>query len=118
MSSEDQYKCFGAQYGAPLIQTPKFVLNSLADAWQLENILMLDCFQNGSADLDNFRLKTISDLKTEVLIKPGNGLSCQLVLPIAEHALIYSGTRLWFIRFNCKLHFVTGTSTELRKPQS
>jgi len=76
------HKCGISQHGAPFVQTPMFVMNSLADAWQLQNLLKLDCFQNGSlvncsedesAALDNFRLKMISDLRTGVLNKPGNG---------------------------------------------
>jgi len=82
MSTEDQYKCAGSQYGATFVETPMFVMNSLSDAYQLQHTLMLDCFQNGSLTncsedeseaIDNFRLKMINDLKTDVLSKPGNG---------------------------------------------
>jgi len=35
--------CFFAQYTLPFIQTPIFVVNSLADAWQQTSIMHLDC---------------------------------------------------------------------------
>ena len=35
----ERYKCFMAQYLLPFIKTPTFIINSMVDQWQTENIL-------------------------------------------------------------------------------
>jgi len=82
MSPENQYKCSAAVYGAPFVQTPLFVMNSLSDVVQLELVLELDCLQRSTLQncseaeltaLANFRLTMINELKNGVLNKPANG---------------------------------------------
>jgi hypothetical protein len=74
--ANESYKCALSQYVAPFVKTPLFVMNSLADSYQLVNLLMLDCVRGhelvncSNAELTavhSFREKMISDLKQGVL---------------------------------------------------
>jgi len=70
-----------APYTAPFMKTPLFILNSLADAWQLGNIVRLPCIHAGHtvncsaaelAALRNFRTVELA-LVQPVLNQPGVG---------------------------------------------
>jgi hypothetical protein len=76
------YQCAGAYYGSQYVDTPLFVMNSLSDTYQLQNLLMLNCFQDGELkncsrdELDaiaDFRKTMIKQLRQKVLKKRANG---------------------------------------------
>jgi len=48
VNASETWRCFMAQYNLPFVQTPLFVINSLADAWQASNIMQIGC--NPSSD--------------------------------------------------------------------
>lgn len=39
----EEWKCFMAPYTLPYLQTPAFIVNSMADSWQASNIMGLTC---------------------------------------------------------------------------
>lgn len=83
-----QFRCASSQYSAKYVTTPMFVMSSLADAYQLKYILMLDCFKDWQLEncspleleaVSHFRATMIDNLQKDVLGGKGNGaylLSC------------------------------------------
>eukprot|EP00475_Leptophrys_vorax_P039359 TRINITY_DN70_c1_g1_i1.p1 TRINITY_DN70_c1_g1~~TRINITY_DN70_c1_g1_i1.p1 ORF type:complete len:407 (+),score=95.04 TRINITY_DN70_c1_g1_i1:1213-2433(+) len=76
-AENESYRCSLSQYAAQYVQTPLFVMNSLADAYQMKYMLMLDCYYGGHALVNcsdeemsavhAFRTKMVADLKSSVL---------------------------------------------------
>merc|ERR1711939_870019 len=42
----EEYKCFMSPHMQKFVKTPFYAFNSKFDAWQLSNILQIDCFAN------------------------------------------------------------------------
>jgi hypothetical protein len=56
----DRWQCFFAQYTLPYLTTPSFIVNSMVDEWQLENVL--------APDLDyDYGVKTYAPFKPCIL---------------------------------------------------
>lgn len=69
---DDAWMCFFAQYTLPHIKTELFMLNSLADTWQLSNIVQLPCL-NDLSKCNATEMAAVHNLRTTMLsfMQPG-----------------------------------------------
>ena len=79
----EKWKCLMAQYIAPHVETPIFVLNSDYDAWQMKHVLGAQCIPtptsactaDQNASLRSFRDQFAAAIKAGVTAgKPKNGV--------------------------------------------
>jgi hypothetical protein len=61
------WKCFFSGYTAPFVTTPMMVINSLADTWQIGNILALPCNLGSAGSCNATELAAVAALRTGIV---------------------------------------------------
>eukprot|EP01105_Mastigella_eilhardi_P014409 TRINITY_DN3284_c0_g1_i3.p1 TRINITY_DN3284_c0_g1~~TRINITY_DN3284_c0_g1_i3.p1 ORF type:complete len:378 (+),score=74.80 TRINITY_DN3284_c0_g1_i3:95-1135(+) len=68
-AQDEQWKCFFPQYVLPLMDTPRvrfFLPQSMADTWQVQNILQLGCEPNVQGDCTKQQLAAFNDFQANL----------------------------------------------------